>query len=197
MRKLSAGTSVHVALATDGGLSPVGCSDDKIGALRRSEFHDACQVLGLEDSQTHAMGFSDGSLRLAGDDLVDAVGDLVRSIGPDEIMTTSPADPHEDHSALGFAVLKALTGTPVRLLNFPVWQQARPRHWRLSELSYGWPEAVRTGEFLERKRKALAAYRSQLPVMTEDGGNSEGRLDMRFIRQFLGSHEMFFPVARR
>jgi LmbE family N-acetylglucosaminyl deacetylase len=110
-------------------------------------------------------------------------------------MTTSPADPHEDHAALGVAALTALAGTRARLLTFPVWQQARPHHWKCPALSYLRPEAVRTGEFLGRKCEALQAYKSQFPAFSMNGTEIGGGPDSLFLRQFLGGHEMFFPVA--
>ena len=197
MRKLAAGTPVHVVLATDGGLSPQGGSPIENSALRLSEFRDACQVLGLADHQTHMMHFSDGSLHLAGEDLVDRVSDLVKKIEPEEVITTSPADPHGDHAALGAAVLMAVSGTATRIVTFPVWQEALPWHWWRAELAYRRPEAVRTGEFLERKREALVAYKSQFPAFTKEGVVGGRSLDSPFLRQFLGSHEMFFAVARK
>jgi len=195
MRKLAAGTPVDIGLATDGGLSPKGPSPEENIALRQSEFRQACRVLGLEDGQTHMMHFSDGALHLAGDDLVDAISDLLEALRPDEVVTTSPTDPHGDHAALGMAALTALSGRSARLLTFPVWQQALPRHWKRAELVLRWPEAVRTGDFLERKREALAAYRSQFPALATEGIDAGAALDTRFLRLFLGGHEVFFPVA--
>jgi LmbE family N-acetylglucosaminyl deacetylase len=195
MRKLAAGTPVNVVLATDGGLSPSGYSVSENCLLRLREFRDACHVLGLTEDQTRMLHFRDGSLHLAGEELVDAIADLVHEIGPDEIMTTSPADPHYDHAALGRAALTALSGTTARVLTFPVWQQARLRHWRRAELAYRRPEAVRTGEFLERKYQAIVAYGSQFPGFTRQGVEAGGDMDSLFLRQFLGTHEMFFPIA--
>jgi hypothetical protein len=56
---------------------------------------------------------------------------------------------------------------------------------------------VRTSGYLDRKRAAVASYRSQLS--SDAGGELTGGygLGPRFLSRFLGAHEMFFPVPRR
>ena len=88
-----------------------------------------------------------------------------------------------------------LAGDPVRLLVYPVWQWEWPRSLTLTVQGSGpLPELVRTDGYLERKKAAVAVYRSQLTV--EAGGELTDGYGMspRFLRQFLGRHEMFFSV---
>ena len=49
---------------------------------------------------------------------------------------------------------------------------------------------VRTDGYLERKQRAVAAYRSQLATRNDD---PEG-LHPNFVRHFVRAHELFFPV---
>ena len=55
----------------------------------------------------------------------------------------------------------------------------------------GRPELVSTNGFLEGKKRAVAAYDSQLaPLPNPDG------LQPSFLAHFEGPYEMFFPVPR-
>ncbi len=122
--------------------------------------------------------------------LAAAIAEVVEALRPDEVLVTGEDDPHEDHAVLGAAARRALTGTGVRLLAYPIWQFDRPtrlfRHLRPGAK----PEIVRTDGYRVRKRRAVAAYPSQ---MAADDDDPEG-LKPRFLPNFDGPYEMFFPV---
>ena len=104
---------------------------------------------------------------------------------------TGADDPHEDHAVLGAATRRALAGSGVRMLTYPIWQFDRPallvKHLRRG----GRPELVRTDSgYRFRKRKAVAAYPSQMAARNDD---PEG-LRPNFLPNFDGPYEMFFPV---
>jgi LmbE family N-acetylglucosaminyl deacetylase len=189
MRKVAAGTPVHLAVATDGSKSPQG-DPAAVTALRTSELRRACAVLGLSDGDVTRLPFVDAELAGNEDALVAAIAEVVAEWKPAEVLVTGEDDPHEDHAVLGAATRRALVGTGVSMLSYPIWQFDRPtrlvRHLRHGRR----PELVSTDGFRERKRQALAAYPSQMAARNDD---PEG-LRPNFLPNFERRYEMFFPV---
>jgi LmbE family N-acetylglucosaminyl deacetylase len=189
MRKVDAGTHVHLVVATDGSKSPPGDPVD-VAALRVAELRAACRVLGLGDQDVTWLPFVDAELVGNEADLVDAIADVVASTRPAEVLVTGESDPHEDHALVAAATRRAVAGTGVRLLTYPIWQLDRParlvRQWRQG----GRVELVRTDGYRERKREAVAAYPSQMAARDNE---PEG-LWPSFLRNFDGPYELFFPV---
>jgi LmbE family N-acetylglucosaminyl deacetylase len=190
MRKVDAGTAVHVVVATDGSKSPIG-DPAAVTALRSAELRAACAVLGLSDRDVTRLPFVDAEL--AGNEgvLAQAVAEVIAAHRPDEVLVTGEDDPHEDHAVLGAATRRAVTGTGARLLTYPIWQFDRPsrlvRHLRRGRR----PELVRIdGPYRSRKQMAVDAYPSQMATHDDD---PEG-LKPSFLPNFDGPHEMFFPV---
>jgi LmbE family N-acetylglucosaminyl deacetylase len=193
MRKVSAGTPVHVLVLTDGATWPPWNTPADNIAIRDTELRAACGVLGLQaDDLTH-LAFPETELQLGGEALVEAVADAVRIHQPDDVLATSEADPHSDHAALGSAVRRALAGRATRLLSYPIWQWERPRSWLRTMRLSARPEVVGTAGYLDGKRAAVAVYRSQ--ISTGSGNAKTEGLEPWFLRHFLGPREMFFPVT--
>jgi LmbE family N-acetylglucosaminyl deacetylase len=189
MRKVDAGTRVHLVVATDGSKSPPG-DPVEVAALRTAELRAACRVLGLSESDVTWLPFVDAELVGKEGDLVEAIADVVAAVRPSEVLVTAESDPHEDHALVARATRRALAGTGVRLLTYPIWQFDRPallvRQWRRG----GRVELVRTDGYRERKREAVAAYPSQMAARDNE---PEG-LWPSFLRNFDGPYELFFPV---
>jgi LmbE family N-acetylglucosaminyl deacetylase len=197
MQRVEAATPVHVVVVTDGSTWPPGRDPAENIATRDAELRASCGVLGLPGADLTHLDFPEQELDRAGDDLVDAVADAIRTWEPEDVLTTSVGDPHPDHAALGAATRRAVAGTGARLLVYPVWQWDHPRAWVRTWRASSRPELVRTSGYLDRKRAAVASYRSQLS--SDAGGELTGGygLGPRFLSRFLGAHEMFFPVPRR
>lgn len=194
MRKLDAGTAVRVIVATDGSQWPPGPDPTGVAEMRRRELASACRSLGLADGSVNQLGFADSRLGEAGDDLVDAIADAVGEAQPSEVLTTSVADPHADHAALGRATLRALAGTSIPVLVYPIWQWGQPRALlRSLRAAPGRPRLVSTEGYLERKRRALTAYRSQLAP--DAGGDQPDGLGALWLRPFFAAHEVFLPAT--
>jgi LmbE family N-acetylglucosaminyl deacetylase len=189
MRKVEAGTAVHVVVATDGSKSPVG-DPAAVTARRSGELATACALLGLSNNDVTRLPFVDAELRPDDDTLVAAIAEVVHTHRPDEVLVTDETDPHADHAALGAATRTALAGTGVRLLSYPVWQFERPARLVRQLRRGGRPELVRTDGFGGRKRQAVDAYASQLAARDDD---REG-IKPSYLRNFSGAYEMFFPV---
>jgi LmbE family N-acetylglucosaminyl deacetylase len=197
MRRLEAGSPVHVAVATDGGMWPPEQDPTVNVVIRRAELAEAANILGLPSSAVVHLGFTDTGLALVEGDLTDAIADLIRRVCPDEVLATDVHDPHGDHAALGKAARRALSGTGARLLSYPVHQWRRPGALLRTTKGSGRPETVRTQGFVERKREALAAFRSQLAGTGAAGDRdpAAGGLTPDFLASFTGAREIFFPVG--
>jgi LmbE family N-acetylglucosaminyl deacetylase len=105
---------------------------------------------------------------------------------------TSEADPHSDHAALARATRRALSGSAVRVLAYPIWQWERPRSWGRTQAAASPAETVSTAGYIERKRTAVEVFESQMSAAA--GGEKTEGLTPGFLRHFLGAREMFFPV---
>jgi len=197
MRRVEASTPVHVVVVTDGSTWPPGKDPAENIATRDAELRAACELLGLPRAAVSHLDFPEQGLDSAGADLVDAVADAVRTWKPADVLTTSEADPHPDHAALGAAVRRVVAGTSSRLLVYPVWQWDHPRSWLRTLRTASRPELVRTAGYLDRKRAAVAVYRSQ--TSSDAGGELTGGYGLggRFLSRFLSTNEMFFPVPPR
>jgi LmbE family N-acetylglucosaminyl deacetylase len=189
MRKLAAGTPVRVVIATDGSKSPSG-DQRAVAKMRTIELLSACHILGLSDEDVTRLPFVDAELEGEEDALVAAIADAVGRFNPAEVLTTADTDPHDDHAIVGAAARRALLGTGVRLLTYPVWQWERPPRLARTLWRSGRPELVRTDGYLSRKLDAIAAYGSQLAAP----GGPEG-LEPAFLRHFEGPYEIFFPAV--
>ena len=157
MRKIRAGTPVHLAVVTDGSKSPSG-DPAQVTALRSAELAAACDVLGLSPRHVTRLPFVDAELAGEGEALTEAIAGVVGAVRPVEVLVTAENDPHEDHALVGAATRRALAGSGIRLLTYPIWQFDRPmRLWQ--QWRGGRPELVRTDGYRERKRRAVGAYR--------------------------------------
>ena len=193
MRKVDAGTAVQVVVVSDGSTYPPHKSPEDNIATRDAELRAACAALGLPDGAVTHLSFPETKLHLAGEELVDAVSDVVRTHAPDDVLVTSEADPHSDHAALGVATRSALAGRSTRLLLYPIWQWERPRSWLRTLQGSSRPERVHTSGYVDRKRDALARYTSQLTVAAGGELSEDVGLTPQFIRRFVGRYEVFFP----
>jgi len=193
MRKVDAGTAVRVIVITDGATWPPHKDPADNIATRDAELRASCRILGLPDSAIIHLAFPETHLDGAGDALVDAVADAVRTHAPDDVLVTSEADPHADHAALGAAARRALAGTGARLLAYPIWQWTRPRSWTRTLAAASPAETVRTDGYLERKTSAMAVFHSQMSAAA--GGDQKEGLTPGFLSHFAGAREMFFPVS--
>jgi LmbE family N-acetylglucosaminyl deacetylase len=161
-----------------------------VTALRSAELAAACDVLGLSPRHVTRLPFVDAELAGEGEALTEAIAGVVGAVRPVEVLVTAENDPHEDHALVGAATRRALAGSGIRLLTYPIWQFDRPmRLWQ--QWRGGRPELVRTDGYRERKRRAVGAYRSQMAARNDD---PEG-LRPNFLPNFDRPYELFFPVA--
>lgn len=210
LRKRALGTPVHVAVFTDGGAShrsTVLGRDDLI-ALRREEALEATRLLGVPARAVSFLGYRDGCLAEAGGQLDEALCRLITDVAPQELLIPSAIDGHPDHRALNRAAQRAAAriGRPVEIFEYPVWfwdarswidveASAAMKLWQMLHrpvlsLRRLTPFLVEASPFLDRKKTAICAYRSQTTNLT--GEADWPVLDPHFLKQFLQEHEIFF-----
>lgn len=135
---------------------------DALAARRRAELTAAAEVLGA--SSAEVAGFPDGGLTEYVDALAATVGEALRRTGARQVLTVWEDDPHPDHAAAGTAARLAASACAVPVGGFPVWAP----HWTdpadVPDLA-GWTRLLPDASAQDRRRRALAEYRSQvLPV---------------------------------
>ncbi len=94
-----AGSEVHVAVVTDGGVQ----GDP---ATRRAESRSAAQAMGL--GAPDFWGFADRGLDPDDRKLRERIRETLLQVRPQAVLVTSPAEVHPDHRALALAVYQLL-----------------------------------------------------------------------------------------
>jgi LmbE family N-acetylglucosaminyl deacetylase len=208
LRKVAAGTPVHVLVVTDGrhshrsaSLSPL-----ELAELRRKEMAQAAERLGLPGDALSWAGFEDGTVAEREDELAALVGRLVAENRSDEVFATCADEPHPDHAAVGRAARRG-AGT-ARVLEYPVWLWGSWPVRRGDRLGSTLSAAamvlgrravrVSTEGHLTGKLHALDAHASQLrrPPMVPEEDDWAG-LPAGVLQAAAEEFELFIPLSRR
>jgi len=210
-RKRDAGTAVRVLVASNGARSHVTSSGLDLVAIRAREVAKACRVLGVDTADLVQLGLPDGELARFEDDLVDRIAEEIDERRPDDVFVTSTRDWHPDHQALGRAARRAVARTrwTPRLLEYPIWWWV-DGPWRRRDGEGRWSygagyasdtvkavsvptvELVATPPYLETKRRAIAAHRSQLDALELD--TEWAVFDTAMRAALTGRFEVLLPV---
>jgi LmbE family N-acetylglucosaminyl deacetylase len=212
-RTVEAGCDVRVVVATDGRDSHQSTviSADGLSQIRRAELVEACRILGVPRDHVIWLGCEDGRLGRHTDFVRQRMADTIAEFGPAQVLSPSGIDEHADHRALA-SVIRGLIGDgTIRcpVYEYPIWffhartwlPGGRATPWGLVRMAWRLivatftirPVTVRTAGVLERKRQALTAFTSQTANLTGEPGWAAA-LGSRFVSNFLGPHEIFFPL---
>lgn len=170
----AAGVKAHVAILTDGSLSHPGSatwSQRRVAARRAVEAVSAVERLGLSRRALTLLNLRDGRLLFESAEMARASGALsrlVRRTGARTIFVSWRHDPHPDHIAAALIANHVRRAAPhLRLLHYPIWGRLLPRDvpvtdgpWRGLRLN--------VSRWLNVKRRALAAYRTQTTALIAD-----------------------------
>ena len=212
--KARAGARVQVVVMTDGRASHGSLIDpDELARIRRAEAEEAGRRLGLAEPYVF-LDFRDHRLAESRDAACERVMELINLFKPAEIYVPSRRDGIADHDETNRVVRRAVAqlGRAVVLLEYPLWlwngwpwtgDSARRRSGRVrgalqvardvAEIVFACRTRVDVGAVLDRKRAALAVYRSQLerlngdprwPVLSDVAGGE-------FLRCFESGVEIF------
>lgn len=193
---------VDVVLFSDGAASHPDSRTfppERLAALRRHELAAALRILGVDAARhVHALGYPDGSLPGPGspgyDGAVHRVQALIRALEPRTVLVPWRRDPHDDHRASFEIASRALSGSAVRRLEYPIWLRIRGAwdDWPQGEEMNGL--RVDIGPLLERKHRAVMAHTSQATPLIGDAAESfclTGDVLARLVRR----HEVFLEPA--
>ena len=160
-RHAARGDRVEVLVVTRG--APDLYSDDQVKQLRK-ELESAHAILGV--SAAHFLDFPAPKLDVVpSHELADGIGAQLAAIRPSVVYIPHRGDLHSDHRCVFHAALVAARPIDTRIVRRLLSYET------LSETEWAAPVAedaflpsvfVDIGPQLERKQKALAAYRSQL-----------------------------------
>lgn len=180
-RWIDAGVDVMVVVATDGRYSHSSAriGPDELAEIRAAEFVAATQALGIGPERRRQLGLPEGSLLADPDRIAGAIAELLASHRPDRVLVSSGLDWHPDHIGLRDATVAAAaeSGWEGDVWEYPVWWLVDgDRIPGTAGSPFAEPEippgllSVRTGGFLDAKRTALSAHRSQTTNLTGEDG---------------------------
>jgi LmbE family N-acetylglucosaminyl deacetylase len=158
-----AGRDLLVLALTDGGASHPGSTRwpaEVLPAQRRAESAAAMLELGLPADVLHRLGLPDGALA---DHESELRARLAAVIGPADVLVVPWRwDGHPDHEAAGRACAAVAEAAGTGCFEAPIWGW----HWcRPDDPAFPWSRAVALPlppDLVERKRRAVAAFVSQL-----------------------------------
>ena len=193
------GVRIRLVLVSDGtGSHPNSRSHppERLRALREQELAESAAILGLPETAIDCLRLPDRYVPIAGPEFeraVDAIRAAVLDIAAGSVFVTWRHDPHGDHQA-AFAIAQAAVAglEDVRLYAYPVWG------WLLADdlqLDEGAPRGGRLDirSQLARKRRAIAAHRSQITDLIDDDP-SAFRLEPEVLKHFDQPYELFLEV---
>lgn len=197
----SGGVPVRVVAVTDGAGSHPGSRSHppaRLGALRRRELGRAMVRLGLPPLSALSLGLPDGAAPDRGaafERAVRAVLALARHCGAGSLFATWQEDPHCDHRATARLAAAVAARLPaLRLFSYPLWARLRGPEEAVSVAGLT-PVRIDMRRFLAAKRRAVAAYRSQLGLaVADDPGGFVLPPDL--LRLCLGPEELFLRHDR-
>lgn len=170
---IGAAQDVHVLILTDGAASHPDSPSypaDRLAALRADEARAAVGALGLGAERIGFLGQPDGAAGRDGEAAQATAQNLIdyaRTHAIQTICTTWRHDPHPDHQAACRFGQQAARALGIRLLQFPVWGWLlAPERWIVAPRVAGFRLDITP--FLEAKRKAIAAHRSQTTNLITD-----------------------------
>jgi LmbE family N-acetylglucosaminyl deacetylase len=178
LRARAANVAVAIVVIGDGSGSHATVAAADASALRdrrSGELAQAAERLGVASDRVRQLNYADDSFATQVDQIAADLASAVVEFAADEIYVTCADEPHPDHSAAAVAVRQAvarLSSTP-RVLEYPIWLWADwpiSRRFRNGSGLLRWlalvvtrsVEAVSVSDLQMSKRRALAAYRSQL-----------------------------------
>lgn len=182
-RHTAAGHRVVLCDLTRGELGSNGTPEE-----RQKEAEQAARVLGAVRREN--LGWPDGGISGSDEQLRSAV-DLIRRWRPRAIAIPYWSDRHPDHVAASHALERAIFRSGLRRFDTGVerWRPDWVCHYFINDGAQ--PSfVVDVTEFYERKREALACYRTQFAP--QDEGAVSTRLTAATFRQLIESRDAQF-----
>lgn len=188
------GWQVEVVAVTDGeGSHPRSrtVTPPELAGLRARERGHALARLGIDGAEVTRLGCPDAAVRDVRDLPERLAAHLGHACGARVCLAPWERDGHPDHDAVGRAARRACRALAVPLLEYPVWAW----HWASPDGDeLPWRRARRfvlDGETQAAKRRAIAAYRSQVEPLGPGIGD-EAILPPAVLARFHRPFEILF-----
>jgi LmbE family N-acetylglucosaminyl deacetylase len=166
---------------------------DRLGSLREKEARQAGAELGLRPEEMLFLGLPDRFVPWQGEEAeraIRVIADCVREIGAGSLFVSWRHDPHCDHEA-SYRIAREVQRRvgKVRLVEYVVWGHTLPPATEVDPARSGFRISV-DHEAQEKKRRAIAAHRSQTTALIDDdpGGFLFSQID---LDHFDGTYEFF------
>jgi LmbE family N-acetylglucosaminyl deacetylase/glycosyltransferase involved in cell wall biosynthesis/SAM-dependent methyltransferase len=198
-RTVRDGSAVWIAFLTDGRRGINGETADP-ATVRKAEAIKAAAALGVSSDRLFFFGCEDGRLVDNVNEVIAQTQQIVDSLGIDALFVPYRGDWHPDHRA-AWTIGDAFRRNGTRVFEYPIW--FGPWLWarlgwksRLAALSHLrdviHAVKVRVTEVADSKRRALAAYDSQVLAFARQPWGPA------FLENFARNHEIFFvrPTTR-
>jgi LmbE family N-acetylglucosaminyl deacetylase len=146
----------------------------RLASLREEEARQAGAELGLKPEEMLFLGLPDRFVPYKGEDAERAVGviaDCVGEIGAGSLFVSWRHDPHCDHEA-SYRIAREVQRRvgDVKLFEYVVWGHTLPPSTEVDPIRSGFKIGI-DDEAMEKKRRAIAAHRSQTtPLIDDDPG---------------------------
>jgi LmbE family N-acetylglucosaminyl deacetylase len=166
---------------------------NRLTSLREEEAKRAGAELGLKPEDMLFLRLSDRFVPHKGKGAERAIGaivDCVKGIGAGSLFVSWRHDPHCDHQAsyqIVRQVQRRLSG--LRLFEYVVWGHTLPPSTEVGPIHRGFKIRI-DDETLEKKRRAIAAHRSQTTDLIDDDPSGFLFTQMDLV-QFERPHEFF------
>jgi LmbE family N-acetylglucosaminyl deacetylase len=156
---------------------------DRLASLREEEARQAGAELGLKPEEMLFLRLPDRFVPSEGEEAERAIGviaDCVTEIGAESLFVSWRHDPHCDHEA-SYAIAREVQRRvgKVRLLEYVIWGHTLPPSTEVDPISSGFKIGI-DDEVMEKKRRAIAAHRSQTTALIDDdpGGFLLSQIDL-------------------
>jgi LmbE family N-acetylglucosaminyl deacetylase len=166
---------------------------DRLIALREDEAKQAGAALGLRPEEMLFLGLPDRFVPFEGEEAeraIEAILDCAREIGAGSLFVSWRHDPHCDHEA-SYRIAREVQRRvgKVKLFEYVVWGHTLPPSTKVDPIRSAFRISI-DHEAMEKKRRAIAAHRSQTTALIDDdpGGFLFSQID---LDHFDGAYEFF------
>lgn len=197
------GETVHTVFVTDGGASHRSSKTwdrSRLSAVREDEAREALRHLGAEMQPRTHLRLPDAAMPHSGCAAYEAslaqLESILITLCPRTVLVPWRRDPHCDHRdawALTMAALEQTRQQPL-VLEYAIWLDelgAPDDHPRAGEMDR---VAIDAQPYMERKRTAIRAHRSQLGLLVHDDPDGFV-LTESTIARLIGSEEVYWRAC--
>lgn len=202
LRARELGHHVRIVVVSDGSQGTKASSRPEANLVeeRQKEAREAAARLGIEPDDIVFLNLPDGNLTALASNLDTKLAEQILNFEPHLVLSPYIKENHPDHRALAesAARLRKQDKANREWVEYPVW------FWPQGAVQYLLPPP-KTQECLLKldissvrlkKKHALAAYRSQLPITDENRAETNYFQPLTLTASFLGRYEYYISLGR-